>query len=121
MLKALVLSAVLFAGVSASAASTYVYSNVFTASGAGGENYFKNLNALNAEFKKVSSVEMGKLFFNGATVQEDGSVDYSFHRLESESVKEICWSTLTFKRTGDNNTPVISNVKAKLDCYQNQD
>ena len=121
MMKALVLSAVLFAGVSASAASTHIYSNVFLASGAGGVNYFKNLNALSTEFKKVSSVEMGKLFFNGATVQDDGSVDYSFHRLESESVKEVCWSTLTFKRTGDDYTPVISNVKAELNCYQNQD
>lgn len=120
-MKALLLSAILFVGVSASAANVFVHPNVFSASGPATGTYHSNLNLLHSEFSKVSSAEMGKLTFAGATVKEDGSVVYNFHRFESESSKEVCWSSLTFTRSPSELTPVISNVKAELNCYPNQD
>ncbi|MNL90234.1 hypothetical protein D3C87_2211350 [compost metagenome] len=64
---------------------------------------------------------MGLLTFAGASVKADGSVVYNFHRFEKETAKEVCWSNLSFTRSGNEQTPVVSDVKAKLECFANQD
>ncbi|XGC82138.1 hypothetical protein ACES2L_06525 [Bdellovibrio bacteriovorus] len=119
-MKMFLLSGILFASVSASAAHVFVHPNVYLASGPATANYFSNLGVLQKEFSKVSSVEMGKLTFNGASVKGE-SVVYNFHRLESDTAKATCWSSLTFTRTGTEQAPVITDVKAELNCYANQD
>ncbi|UOF02369.1 hypothetical protein [Bdellovibrio reynosensis] len=120
-MKTVLVASILSIGVSASAANVFVHPNVYLASGPATANYFSNLGVLQTEFSKVSSAELGKLTFNGASVKDDGSVVYTFHRFESESAKEVCWSSLTFTRSGSEQAPVVSDVQAELSCTSNQD
>lgn len=100
-------------------AAMYVQPNVYMAAGPGKENYTANLNKINAEFKRVSTADLGALQFNGAIVAAK-KITYHFHRLESSDNIQTCWSNLAFT-VESTKTPVINDVKATLDCSLNQD
>ncbi len=100
-------------------AAMYVQPNVYMAAGPGRENYSSNLNKISAEFKRVSSADLGNLQFNGAVVAAK-KITYHFHRLESSDKIQTCWSNLAFTVEATKN-PVVNDVKATLDCSLNQD
>lgn len=122
-MKAAIFAVASLINFSANAAVIGVNSNMFMASGAGTQNYFINLNKIIAEVKKVSSAELGLFSFGGATVNtEAGTVRYTFQRMEKSDIVEVCWSQVTFTTKEETAAgPVVSDVKAQLDCYKNQD
>ncbi|MNL09285.1 hypothetical protein D3C87_1300400 [compost metagenome] len=122
-MKAAIFAVASLINFSANAAVIGVNSNMFMASGPATPNYFINLNKITAEVKKVSSAELGVFSFAGATVNaEAGTVRYTFQRMEKSDIVEVCWSQVSFTTKEDSAAgPVVSDVKAQLDCYKNQD
>lgn len=124
-MKALVFAAALVVSTVASASTLHVSPNIFLASGPATANYFVNLTKIGTEVKKVTQAEMGRLTFDGATVNAAaGTIDYTFHRYEGDDGKQTCWSYVKFtttKETAVGQGPTVSNVKAELSCSLNQD
>jgi hypothetical protein len=121
-MKALLLSTLLFAGINASAAAVSVNSNVYTASGAGSKNYTANLNKIAVPFAKVSQSELGTLTFAGAQVDvATKAIKYTFQKIEVSTNVKTCWSELSFVTQESEAGPVVSDVTAKVDCYDNKD
>lgn len=118
MKNLMVITVVLLSGLAAQAKSVFVSSNVYLASGPATAQYFVNLGKINSELKKVSDANLGSLSFNGAQVLlDENKVKYYFHKfIETEIENETCWVNLSFKTEDGKQGPLVSDIKATLDC-----